>query len=385
MLSPDKGTRNLLPAFAEEPPEMVLTGSEHEGEVRPIPGAPMPAPQTYIPAADQAPLPAETLQQGDVGVQQPNSPSTGQGANETLSSNVLDSAGIDRESVYARDTNYASAHVGGSGGGSGGASSTAGVSPTLSPSSSGTTSIPILDRDDGHVLTPAASGDSISDPSPGGGITQEIPSSSISPAPGSIPLVVPDGDSINVVQVAFVDQDAEVLLNGWIGESKIRVFVDNDTDMAQDANVDLDLDGNGQLMLRLNQSMTINQETEIDLDIYEIKGILYVDLYVRNEVDIEQDTELDLMMGGWTGPSWIVANNDLDVRQTTDVDVDIADDLEEKFSIKVAIALKQLIDVDQDADVDVTYADGAFGIDVDAVQTANIDQDTTLKIDFSVI
>ena len=91
------------------------------------------------------------------------------------------------------------------------------------------------------------------------------------------------------------------------------------------------------------------------------------------------------MMDGWNGPSRFIVNNHLDIRQDVDVDVDIEDELEEKFAIKVAIGVKQAIDVDQDADIDVSYADGAFGIDVDAVQTATIDQDTTLRIDFSVV
>jgi hypothetical protein len=51
----------------------------------------------------------------------------------------------------------------------------------------------------------------------------------------------------------------------------------------------------------------------------------------------------------------------------------------------VAIGMKQAIDADQDADINVSYADGGFGVDVDAVQTATIDQDTTLRIDFSVV
>ncbi|ANY76890.1 hypothetical protein BB934_00545 [Microvirga ossetica] len=200
-----------------------------------------------------------------------------------------------------------------------------------------------------------------------------------------IPIAVPDGDDLHIVQTAFVDQDADVLLNGWIGDSKIRVFMENDADIDQDVDIDLEYDSSGRMFLRLNQFMMIDQETEIDLDIYEVKGVLYVDLHLRNEVDVEQDTELDLMMGGWNGGSLVYANNDLDVRQHTDVDIDIDDDLEEQFKIKVAVGIKQAIHTDQDADIDLTYANGAFGVDLDAIQTATIEQDTTLKIDFSVI
>ncbi len=196
---------------------------------------------------------------------------------------------------------------------------------------------------------------------------------------------MPDGDDIHIVQTAFVDQDADVLLNGWVGESKIRVFIENDADISQDVDVELDRDGNGRMLLRLDQAMLINQETEIDLDIYEENGVLYVDLYLRNEVELEQDTELDLMMDGWRGQSHVFVNSNLDVRQHTDIDVDIEDELEEKFAIKVAIGVKQAIHADQDADIDVTYAHGGLGVDVDAVQTATIDQDTTLKIDFALV
>jgi hypothetical protein len=283
-------------------------------------------------------------------------------------------------SSKAGDTNSSSDAISGHGSPTASAYATPSASHNISPQPSD--SAEVGDRQE--IGSPASSLPS-TEPSPGAETSTGTPPSLGGSETGGIPIAVPDGDDIHIVQTVLVDQDAEVLLNGWIGDSKIRIFAENDADMDQDVKVDLDLDGNGRMVLRLDQSTKIDQETEIDLDIYEVDGVLYVDLYLRNEVDINQDTEIDLMMDGWSGPSFVGVDNNLDVRQHANVDVDIEDDLEEKFAIKVAVGLKQAIDVDQVGDVDVTYADGAFGVDVDALQTATIEQDTTLKIDFAVI
>jgi hypothetical protein len=278
------------------------------------------------------------------------------------------------------DTDSSSGAMSGHGSPTASAYATPSASHNVSPQPSDSTEI-----GDGQEIGPPESSSPSTEPSARIETTTGTPPPLDGPETGGIPLAVPDGDDIHIVQTVLVDQDAEVLLNGWIGDSKIRIFAENDADMDQDVDVDLDLDCNGRMVLRLDQSMKIDQETEIDLDIYEVKGVLYVDLYLRNEVDIDQDTEIDLMMDGWSGPSFVDVDNNLAVRQHTDVDVDIEDDLEEKFAIKVAVGVKQAIDVDQVGDVDVTYAGGAFGVDVDAIQTATIEQDTTLKIDFAVI
>jgi hypothetical protein len=386
MLPPDRGTRNLLPLLIEKQDEIVQA-AEDGGEVRQISDTWLSTSPSANPSIEPAvPHVGRIHQDTGSSPQGSAAPAAQNPAAHASSSSVdlnrSDAIGGDHSAMKVDDSGSGtfSSHASPSGVPYGTGPIPNGVSPQ--PTVGGLTD---EDREHpGHALEERGADTPMSNPA-AAGIPPETVTPFETPAAAGISIAVPDSDDIHIVQTAFVDQDAEVLLNGWMGESKIRVFMDNDADMAQDANVELDIDGNNRMFLRLDQSMTIDQDTEIDLDIYEVEGVLYVDLHLRNEVDIAQDTELDLMMDGWNGKSQFLVNNDLEVRQHVDVDVDIEDELEEKFAIKVAIGMKQAIDADQDADINVSYADGGFGVDVDAVQPATIDQDTTLRIDFSVV
>ncbi len=383
MLPPDRGTRNLLPDLIEKQDEIVRAADDG-GHVRPVADPGLSTSPSFNPTIDPAPPRDGPAHQDTVPSPQANTAAAAQdpsthSSTSSIDLNPSDGIGGDRMSIDIDEDGGRSGSASAHGTPSGAPHATVSVPNSLSPHPADDGGTDDEGGNPGHIPEGAHAPTAIADPAPATGMPAE------SPAPAGIPIAVPDGDNIHIVQTALVDQDADVLLNGWMGESKIRVFMDNDADMAQLSDVELDMDGNGRMFLRLDQSMTIDQETKIDLDIYEEGGVLYVDLYLRNEVDIVQDTELDLMMDGWNGPSRFIVNNHLDIRQDVDIDIDIEDELEEKFAIKVAIGVKQAIDVDQDADIDVSYADGAFGIDVDAVQTATIDQDTTLRIDFSVV
>ncbi|UVF19358.1 hypothetical protein HPT29_023530 [Microvirga terrae] len=395
MLPPDKGTRNLLPLLADKQDGIVQAAEDEGSPVRPASDPGLSASHSSNPTSDPAPSRIEPAHQPatspfgtdlapavhDSASHAFSSPGP-KGSTDGISGHARSGVEIDDNGTESGQSSVFGSSVG---------------SPTAAPHAAAGASSGASHR----MPEEAATDEGQKDPGPAlesGGVHTPLPETAAGtatvpgaglpsdpPTPAGIPIAVPDSDDIHIVQTAFVDQDADVLLNGWMGESKIRVFMDNDADMEQDADIRLDVDANNRVFLRLDQSMTIDQNTEIDLDIYEVKGVLYVDLYLKNEVDIVQDTELDLMMDGWHGKSQFVVNNHLDIRQDVDVDVDIDDELEEKFAIKVAIGVKQAIDVDQDADIDVSYADGAIGVDVDAVQTATIDQDTTLRIDFSVV
>jgi hypothetical protein len=391
MLAPDRGTRSLLPLLTEKQDGIVQAVDDDAGQVRPIADlGPSPS-HSSNPAIDPALPRVEPAHEGFSPSPATGTSSTAQNPASHASSSSADAypaglmAGGGGTTIEVDDSVSWSGLSPASGSPSGVSHATGTIPGSAAPHLPDAPTVDDDQQDPVHVTEDSIANTPPSDVLPGSGTPPATIIPSEAPAPAGIPIAVPDSDDIHIVQTAFVDQDADVLLNGWMGESKIRVFMDNDADMAQDADIRLDIDDNNRMFLRLDQSMTIDQNTEIDLDIYEVEGVLYVDLYLRNEVDIVQDTELDLMMDGWDGKSQFYVNNHLEVRQDVDVDVDIDDELEEKFAIKVAIGVKQAIDADQDADVDVNYADGGFGIDVDAVQTATIDQDTTLRIDFSVV
>jgi len=386
MLAPDKGTRTLLPILNGEPGEVVLAAEDDGGQVRQIPAPELPAHHAASANTDPASGAGSSLQGSGI-------PAQGQPVHTSLDTGVQPSSSS--IAAHLPDTSHsfdpAGIHADGASAwsGSGSARGASSLSTGGSPHASGMSKTGSLEGPPSAQVGTGADPESLGTEGPDVIHDSAGPSGldTLPGTPGALetPVEAPDGDDIHIVQTALVDQDADVLLNGWMGDSKIRIFMDNDADMDQDVDIDLDHDGNGGMFLRLDQWMTIDQETEIDLDIYEVMGILYVDLWLKNEVDLEQDTELDLMMGGWNGESRILADNHLAVRQHTDVDVDIDDDLEAQFDIKVAVGIKQAIRANQDADIDLSYTNGSLGVDVDATQTALIDQDTTLKIDFSVI
>lgn len=391
MLPPDRGTRSLLPLLTEKQDGIVQAVDDDAGQVRPIADLGPSPPHSSNPTIDPALPRVEPAHEGFSPSPATGTSSTAQNPASHASSSSADAypagltAGGGGTTIEVDDSVSWSGLSPASGSPSGVSHATGTIPGSAAPHLPDAPTVDDDQQDPVHVTEDSIANTPPSDVLPGSGTPPATIIPSEAPAPAGIPIAVPDSDDIHIVQTAFVDQDADVLLNGWMGESKIRVFMDNDADMTQDADIRLDIDDNNRMFLRLDQSMTIDQNTEIDLDIYEVEGVLYVDLYLRNEVDIVQDTELDLMMDGWDGKSQFYVNNHLEVRQDVDVDVDIDDELEEKFAIKVAIGVKQAIDADQDADVDVNYTDGGFGIDVDAVQTATIDQDTTLRIDFSVV
>jgi hypothetical protein len=77
-------------------------------------------------------------------------------------------------------------------------------------------------------------------------------------------------------------------------------------------------------------------------------------------------------------------NQDIEINQDVDIDIDIEDDLEERYIVKVLVETLQQADVDQNAVVDVQQWNGEIDMDVDATQTAIIDQQTIIQVDFAM-
>ena len=73
-----------------------------------------------------------------------------------------------------------------------------------------------------------------------------------------------DAHSIKVTQIAAVDQEASVMVSGYVGEVVARVHIDQDLMMDQDADISLLIDGDGHFALLLDQDTRIDQEVEID-------------------------------------------------------------------------------------------------------------------------
>jgi hypothetical protein len=194
-----------------------------------------------------------------------------------------------------------------------------------------------------------------------------------------------EAHSINVRQIAIVDQDASILANGYVGEVVARVHIDQDLLMDQNVDIDLTIDGNGHFNILLDQDVRIDQDVQIDLEIFDVNGVLYVDLFLHDAVEVEQHTTVDMRISDGPFGGTVEVNQDIEMTQDVDIDIDIEDDLEERYIVKVQVDTLQQADVDQDVVVDVKECNGETEMDIYATQMAAVDQQTIVQADFALI
>ncbi|NGO52213.1 hypothetical protein [Allomesorhizobium camelthorni] len=195
---------------------------------------------------------------------------------------------------------------------------------------------------------------------------------------------VDDAHSINVAQIAIVDQEASVMVSGYVGEVVARLHINQDLMMDQDVDISFAIDGDGHFALLLDQNMRIDQDVEIDLEIFDVDGILYVDLFLHDSIEIEQDTTVDMRISDGSPGGTVEVNQDLEFDQEVDIDIDIEDELKERYIVKVTVESLQEVDAEQDVAVAIRYLNGEIDMDVDAVQTAAVEQQTIVQADFSL-
>ncbi|HEV2900691.1 MAG TPA: hypothetical protein VGX71_23200 [Pseudaminobacter sp.] len=195
---------------------------------------------------------------------------------------------------------------------------------------------------------------------------------------------VDDAHSINVTQIAIVDQEASVMVSGYVGEVVARLHINQDLMMDQDVDISFVIDGDGHFALLLDQNMRIDQDVEIDLEIFDIDGVLYVDLFLHDSIEIEQDTTVDMRISDGSPGGKVGVNQDLEFDQEVDIDIDIEDELKERYIVKVTVESLQEVDAEQDVAVAIRYLNGEIDLDVDAVQLAAVEQQTIVQADFSL-
>ncbi|WP_274627102.1 hypothetical protein [Arvimicrobium flavum] len=194
-----------------------------------------------------------------------------------------------------------------------------------------------------------------------------------------------DGHSVTVTQDAVVEQDAALFVSGYVGEVVARLHIDQSLVMLQNVDISFTIDGDGRFSIRLDQDMTIDQAIDIHLSIFDADGVLYVDLFLRDSIVVEQETFADIEIGDGIAGGDVVIDQHLTLDQDVDIEVDIEDELEERYAVTVTIDVAQTIDADQDAIIGITSQDDQLDIDVDAAQSAMIEQDTIVHADFVLI
>ncbi len=155
--------------------------------------------------------------------------------------------------------------------------------------------------------------------------------------------------------------------------------------MDQDVDISFTIDGDGHFSVLLDQDMRIDQDIWVDINIYDEDGVLYVDVFLRDAIEVEQDTTIDVEISDGPPGGTVEINQDIEMDQDVHVQVDIEDDLEERYIIRTSVDVVQSVDADETAVVGITGRDGETDIDIDAVQTAYVDQETIVHADFTLV
>ena len=196
---------------------------------------------------------------------------------------------------------------------------------------------------------------------------------------------VDDDNNIDVKQTAVVDQGASIMVSGYVGEVVARLRIDQDLVMDQDVDVSFTIDGEGHFAVMLDQEMRIDQELDVDLEIFDVDGVLHVDVFLRDSVEVEQDTTIDMLISDGPPGGTVEVSQDIELDQDVDIDIDVEDELEERYVVKAYVEALQQADVDQIAVVDINHWNGEIDMDVDATQTAVVDQQTIVQVDFALV
>jgi hypothetical protein len=196
---------------------------------------------------------------------------------------------------------------------------------------------------------------------------------------------IDDDNNIDVQQTAVVDQGASIMVSGYVGEVVARLRIDQDLVVDQDVDISFTRDGEGHFAVMLDQEMCIDQELDVDLEIFDVDGVLHVDVFLRGSVEVEQDTTIDMEISDGPPGGTVEVNQDIEFDQDVDIDIDVEDELEERYVVKAYVEALQQADADQDAVVDVNDWNGEIDIDVDAAQTAVVDQQTIVQVDFALV
>ncbi|MET0598034.1 MAG: hypothetical protein ABWZ57_09200 [Mesorhizobium sp.] len=193
------------------------------------------------------------------------------------------------------------------------------------------------------------------------------------------------GHDVTVTQIAEVHQDASVLVTGYVGDVVARLTIDQDLVMLQDVAISFTLDGDGHFKAHIAQDTFIDQSLDIDVKIWDVDGVLYLDIAITDKILVEQDATLDLAVTDGEPGGDVVIDQDLTMDQDVDIDIDIEDDLAERYLVTVDVDVIQAVDAEQDVVLGIRDVNGAIEMDVDSLQTAMIDQSTVVHADFVAV
>jgi hypothetical protein len=130
--------------------------------------------------------------------------------------------------------------------------------------------------------------------------------------------------------------------------------------------------------------MRIDHDIRVDVTIFDGGDVLHIDDFLRDWVEVEQDTTLGMRITDGPPGGTVEVEQTLEIDQDVDIDIDIEDELEERYIINVEVEIRQEVDAEQNAVVDIADINGGIDMDVDAAQTAAVDQETIVRADFAL-
>ena len=154
-------------------------------------------------------------------------------------------------------------------------------------------------------------------------------------------------------QLVTVEQDASVFVRGYQGSVVTRLRFDQDVDLDQDFNLEVHTDGDGYFLVFIDQDMRIDEDLWIDLDIFDENNVLYVDLFMRDSVEVDQTTSVRIGTSDNGQGGSVVVEQSVDADQSFGLDIDIEDELEERYRMSVDVAVLEQLYTDQDVDLDI--------------------------------
>jgi len=345
MFAAEKGTRNLQPLFELHPDEITLTGPGFDGNSAQANDVALPSPSLVKPQAAELP-PAEEAAGERPGTYPFNDPEPSHAASHFAEASAGDADNYREISIFfPLDENFLAGKP---------------VAFTFHGANG-----ELVQHSDGQDSPPEQGAN---------GIGPDASSGALNPPD--------DAHSINVTQLAEVYQDAGIFVSGYIGEVVARLSIDQDLFMDQDVDIALTIDGDGYFAVLLDQDMRIDQDVLVDIDIYDEQNVLYVNVVLRDVVEVTQDTMIDMRISDGPLGGSAEVNQNIELEQDIDIQIDIEDDLDERYLVTTSVDIRQTVYVDQDAVVGVADRDGEIDLDIDTMQMAEIDQETIVHADF---
>jgi hypothetical protein len=217
-------------------------------------------------------------------------------------------------------------------------------------------------------------------------ITEPVSAATLPPILAEAP-VGPPPDEEGIGQFLTIEQTASISVSGYAGTVITRMRFDQDVSQTQIAYLDFNPHAGGYFFVKVDQLLTIEEDTLIDIDIFDEGDTVYIDFLMRDNVDVEQETSVTVSgtAGAEHGGGSVEVRQDLQTSQAAEIDIDIEDELEERYAINVLVSFVQQLETDQDLDLAITQdSTGHTDVTFDADQVVAIDHEAVVRIDFAL-